>query len=86
MKALCADVDKVETWGRWRPLQRSGSAGGVGVQPPPQPPAAAGLFSASLHGVDGENKHEIIPENLRWVCWVQREAEGIALEIRENGG
>lgn len=51
MKALCAEVDKVETWSQWRPLQKAGSAG-AGTAPP-HPPAAAGLFSASLCGVDG---------------------------------
>lgn len=61
MKALCADVDKVEARSRWRPLQKAGSAGAGAA--PPHHPAAAGLFSASLRGVDGENKHEISPEN-----------------------
>lgn len=49
MKALCADVDKVGTLSRWPPLQKGRQCwGGAG---PPQPPAAAGLLSASLHGV-----------------------------------
>lgn len=61
MKALCADVDKVETRSRWRPLQQAGSAGAGAA--PSHPSAMAGLFSASLCGVDGENKREITPEN-----------------------
>jgi len=56
VKALCADVDKVEARSWWGPLQRANSTG-AGAAP------CAPLFSASLHGVDGENKHEIAPEN-----------------------
>lgn len=54
MKALCADVDKVETQSRWRLLQKAGSAGAGAA--PPGLPAAAVLFSTTLHGVYGEKK------------------------------
>lgn len=50
MKALCADVDKVETRGRWRPLQRAGSAGGVGVQPPHSPLQRPDCFQPACVG------------------------------------
>lgn len=54
MKALCADVDKVGTRSQWPPLQRGRQHWGGGS--PPQLPVAAGLLSASLHGVKPPQK------------------------------
>lgn len=47
MKALCADVDKVETRSRWCPLQKAGSAGGV---QPPHPLQWPGCFQPACLG------------------------------------
>lgn len=87
MKALCAEVDKVEPWGQWCPLQKAGSVGGWEGEcaaPPHTFLQRPGCFQPARVGWMGENKHEITPENYGWVRWVQREAEWIALEVRED--